>query len=441
MDALRKAEQAKRGGRLEPTPSVEVDPSPPADGATKNGTSARSPDGSGSLPDLPPLLEAATAPATLPELPAKLEQLDNQFIAETSRRPAQVRAQSSTNAARTNAGAAQAPAAPPQFLKPPVASASDATNRVAAQNAFAAKQPLTAGNRTFAIVVGSITLLAIAAIGVYFWLQLKPSNGLSSPQPVAKPGPAATAPTVTPRPATAQAELPAGREPRPEIAARPRAGSASARDIEPRMPSGAAASADPIRITSSQLKVNPALADGFEAFQAGNLLTARTEYERVLQSDPRNADALRGGAAVALREGRAADAENYYLRLLEADPQDAVAQAGLVGLGRHNDPVAAESRLKTLLATQPEAPVLHFALGNLYARQSRWSEAQQAYFKAVTGDGDNPDYLFNLAVSLDQMHQSRVAAQYYRQALAAAATRPAGFDQGKVAARLRDLQP
>jgi uncharacterized protein HemY len=96
--------------------------------------------------------------------------------------------------------------------------------------------------------------------------------------------------------------------------------------------------------------------------------------------------------------------------------------------------------LKSLLAAQPGLFSLNFALGNLYAGQGRWSEAEQAYFKAVSGDPGNPDGLFNLAVGLDQMHQSKLAANYYQRALTAAASRPAGFDQAQLKARLIELQ-
>ena len=74
------------------------------------------------------------------------------------------------------------------------------------------------------------------------------------------------------------------------------------------------------------------------------------------------------------------------------------------------DPLAAESRLKTMLAAQPEASFLHFTLGNQYAAQGRWAEAQQAYFKAFASDPEHPDFAFNLAVSLDQMHQTEARA-------------------------------
>ena len=100
----------------------------------------------------------------------------------------------------------------------------------------------------------------------------------------------------------------------------------------------------------------------------------------------------------------------------------------------------AETRLKQALSSQPDSGPLNFSLGNIYARTKRWNDAQQAYFKAVTGDPGNPDYLFNLAISLDQMRQPKLAAKYYAVALSAAESRPATFDKNQVSDRLQKLQ-
>jgi Tfp pilus assembly protein PilF len=308
------------------------------------------------------------------------------------------------------------------------------------RNAFAAKQAPGPVNRTFGLVVGALSLLAVAAIGIYFWMQLKPPPGLARQgvltvahpgQPVAPQETPAAAP-VTPAvpPPMASTGLAASTTPAREVrntaAARAQAGS--------RTDGG-------IHVATSRAAINPTLQQAYEALQAGDLAAAKAAYGRALDSEPRNIDALQALAAIALREGRSADAGSYYLRALEADPRDGAALAGLIGLNGQSDPVAGESRIKTLLAAQPDLPVLHFALGNLYARQNRWSDAQQAYFKACSGEPDNPDYLFNLAVSLDQLHQAAPAAQYYQKALTAAAARPAGFDRGQAGARLRELQP
>jgi tetratricopeptide (TPR) repeat protein len=195
-----------------------------------------------------------------------------------------------------------------------------------------------------------------------------------------------------------------------------------------------------IRITTSRLKMNPQVSSAYQAFQAGDLATAQRDYQQVLKNEPKNINALHGLAAISLRQGQYEATENLYLHILEADPRDSAAQAGLISLRGQVDPIQSESRLKNLLAGQPDSPSLNFALGNVYAQQGRWNDAQQAYFRAYSSDSENPDYQFNLAVSLDQLRQPKLALQYYQGALAAASQRPAAFDRNQVAGRVSDLQ-
>ncbi|HRD89542.1 MAG TPA: tetratricopeptide repeat protein, partial [Accumulibacter sp.] len=179
----------------------------------------------------------------------------------------------------------------------------------------------------------------------------------------------------------------------------------------------------------------------YDDWQAGRVDEAERAYEQVLRRDPRSADALLGLAAIAVRQGRYERAQNLYLRVLESDPADPTAQAALINLHGGGDGGQSESRLKTLLAAQPDSPPLHFALGNLYSRQRRWSDAQQAYFQAYALDPDNPDYLFNVAVSLDHLRQGKLALQYYRMALSAADLSRAAFDRNAARQRILELQP
>jgi tetratricopeptide (TPR) repeat protein len=179
---------------------------------------------------------------------------------------------------------------------------------------------------------------------------------------------------------------------------------------------------------------------GYTAFLSGDLARARTDYEDALREEPANRDALLGLAAIDVRTGRYEAAEAVYLNLLRADPRDAHAQAGLISLrGARMDPLVAESRVKTLLAADPQAQVLHFALGNQFALQGRWGEAQQEYFKAFAAEPDNADFAYNLAVSLDHMRQSKPALEYYQRALSLAATRAGSFDPAAARARIAQL--
>lgn len=419
MDALKKAEEAKRQ----------------SEAAAKN-------EPGGSTP--------ASDARGLPELPSRLELLDHEFTAPPAAKPEPEPA----------LAAAPAPAAKP--ARRPAAEAQE-RERAAAQNVFVAKQP--AQNRNVLIVGGLAAVLAASGIGGWVWWEMQPKGGIGpspatartapmaaapiapAPSATASPAPAAAAPTAAapvpaaPSPAeaaaTAAGEKPVAVPPALTLAEKP----AAAKPAPATAPAPAAPEPDsPIRITTSRMKVNPQVAGAYQAFLSGDLAAAQRDYQQVLKGEPKNINALHGLAAISLRQGQYEAAEDLYLRILEADPKDSAAQAGLIGLKGQVDPIQSESRLKNLLAGQPESPFLNFALGNLYAQQGRWNDAQQAYFRAYTSDSENPDYQFNLAVSLDQLRQPKLALQYYQGALAAATQRPAAFDRNQVAGRISDLQ-
>ena len=161
--------------------------------------------------------------------------------------------------------------------------------------------------------------------------------------------------------------------------------------------------------------------DAYTALRADRRADAQRAYEQLLRTEPRNIDALLGMASIATAEGRTEEATRRYLQILELDPRNALAQSGLIALVGQADPLAAESRLKQLIAREPSA-YLHFTLGNLYADQSKWAAAQQAYFQAHHLEPNNPDYAYNLAVGLEHVSQAKLALGYYRRAVELAAT-------------------
>jgi Tfp pilus assembly protein PilF len=361
------------------------------------------------------------------------------------------------------------------------------TDRVAAQKVFEAKFKEPNPKLPFYITVGVLSVFAIGT-AVYFWYQLRPPPPLvnaNPPRPAgeqppavadAKPAagvpaadsppaaqaaipglpgapaaaPAAAAPTPapapTPTPAPASSPSPAAPAPvasaPPKQGASPAAASPAAREPRAATPRAATPSTEERALTVNRAgaQVHPRVASGYAAYQAGDLMQARTDYEQALREDATNRDAALGLAAVEMRAQRYEQADAIYQRLLQANPRDPHAQAGMLALrGQALDPVQAESRVKSLLAADPEASVLHFTLGNQFAQQGRWAEAQQAYFKAYAGDPENPDYAFNLAVSLDQLRQPALALEYYRRALASAAKRSANFALDAARARVQQL--
>jgi tetratricopeptide (TPR) repeat protein len=356
--------------------------------------------------------------------------------------------------------------------------------RDAARQLFEVKEMDYNPRRPFYLTVTALATLAVG-YGVYVWWQLQPKTNYAaapvptaevasahppslpplSPEPViaqpgsttqpqapapqapgsanasgsvpAIPAPASPVPVVTPvlRPPTT-ASLP--------VRTRERSFAEPASSVTGRAYSPGAAGTDgrsnPIAITPSSLQTDPMLERAYEAVQTGDFGTARDIYQRTLQRDPVNRDALLGLAAVDMKARNFDAAEARYARLLELDPRDSHAQAALIALRGQMDPLSSESRIKTLLSIQPDAVHLHFTLGNLYAAQQRWAEAQQAYFRAYTSDPENSDYAYNLAVALDRLHQRKPALDYYERALVLYAKRPGSFERAALNARIQTLQ-
>jgi tetratricopeptide (TPR) repeat protein len=388
---------------------------------------------------------SVTAPPDqrLPELPKRLEELDDQFFAADPVLQKSIRALAATKA--------RAAEPSPTPVKAPAGNARDA-----AQNVFAVKQPAPSAGHGFAISVGIATLIASAAIGGYFYWQMQPRGGLlagpglAAPQPplAPPPAPAATlaqaAPPAPVAPLAAPLAVPATSEmavPAPPVrtapATRPAVGPAPLQGAPERV---AALPDEGIRFSSGQKTDSTAMETAHAAFMRGETDLARSIWMKTFQADARNINALHGLAAIAQLEGRPDQAAALYRRVLEVDPKDAVAHAGLLAIQAPTDARLTESRLKGLLAEQPDSPHLHFALGNLYLNDARWAEAQQAFFKAHVADPANPDYLYNLAVSLDHLHQTKLAAQHYARALDAAKSHTAAFDPAQVEERLRSLR-
>ena len=265
--------------------------------------------------------------------------------------------------------------------------------------------------------------------------------------------PAKTAPKSTPTTAplasaATSARTPAGNPAQAAATAGPQ-GRAAAEGVRTTTAASArggipVASPSNLRISRDSVPtgIDPAVAAGYAALAEGNVEVARDQYSRALASDATNRDALLGMATIALRGGNSNAAQGLYQRVLEIHPRDAYATAQLLTLRSGSEAAGAESRVKSLLANEPDkagAAPLHFALGNQMAAQNRWPEAQQAYFNAFAAEPDNPDYCFNLAVSLDHIRQPKLAFEHYARALELAQKRRPGFDVARAKARLDQL--
>ena len=455
LEALKKAEKAKEEAQRRASAAAPADSAAPAPATAEERKPVVTRD---KLPDISAQLEIVSddfGPAAAPATPAlELEPAANPAPAAAANAP----------------GAAARRGAPP----------ADEAGRATARKVFEAKFREPNPRMPFYITLGVLGLFAVGT-GVYFWIQLRPPAPLVNLDPkrpaeaaVAERAPAARAGTPSASPAAPEATIPGlpgapapsaapvapAVSPAPAAVAAPRnpvrapAAEAPERRSAPEQPKlaprplarlpatvPAAAPALPQATAArSAPQVNPYVQSGYAAYQVGDLGKARGDYEQALRDEPANRDALLGLAALDVRAGRYESAEALYLQLLAVNPRDPEAQAALLSLraGRA-DPLATESRVKSLLATEPAAPSLNFTLGNQLAQQNRWAEALEQYLKAYTADPGNADYAYNVAVGLDHLHRGREALDYYRRALTLARTRGASFDAAAAQARAAHL--
>ncbi len=181
---------------------------------------------------------------------------------------------------------------------------------------------------------------------------------------------------------------------------------------------GAAASASSLEIRSSS-RISDRdrwLREAYDAYVAGDDKRALEGYGRVLEVDPRNRNALLARAAINVQNGEAAAAIADYQALLLANPKDSLAMASLLTIANYS-PQEAETQIKLMLRDEPDSPYLNFALANAYGAQNRWQEAQAHYFTALQNNPDDPNYAYNLAVSLEHIARPKVAIAFYQRAL------------------------
>ncbi|MDO8263853.1 MAG: tetratricopeptide repeat protein [Gallionella sp.] len=333
----------------------------------------------------------------------------------------------------------------------PDAPLSSDSARSTGQNLFNAKSsaasPAFAGiNRNLLLALGGTVLLLAAGAGYVWYLGSASNNQPANPvvrapaaMPIAQQAPAVIATPVA-QPAPAMAETPPKNISAPEVvSSKPASAKQPMRTARPaaRMPSQQTRSNTPLHIEQHQAEsIDPLLNSAYLAYREGKFDLAQQLYREALRLDESNIDALLGLAVIAQRRGADNMAAHYYAQVLELNPRDAVANAGMSALTTDDN---RESRLKILLNEQQDSSSLHFALGNHYAVQERWGEAQQCYFNAYKLEPKNAGLAFNLAVSLERLGKNKLAAQHYQSALQLDPSHSEGFDHAQISQRIEEL--
>ena len=181
------------------------------------------------------------------------------------------------------------------------------------------------------------------------------------------------------------------------------------------------------------------LNEAYAAYQRGDDPLALAKYNAVLEVDPGNRNALLARAAIKIQNNQVAEAIRDYQVLLLSNPKDSLAMSSMIAVANYS-PAQSETQLKLMIRDEPNSPYLNFALGNIFGAQNRWQEAQGMYFTAFENNPDDPNYAYNLAVSLEHIAKPNVAIAYYERALSNFSKGLATFDRAVVDARLELLK-
>lgn len=179
----------------------------------------------------------------------------------------------------------------------------------------------------------------------------------------------------------------------------------------------------------------------YDALHSRDFTTAESHFQAILSDNPKNVDALNGMASIYAQQNQVDKALEHYYRALENDADNLYAYESVILLsGNQLSGESWKKELNRIIGKHPKSAVLHYALGNLYARENDWTRAQSAFFEAHLLDRQNPDYLINLAISLDHLGEYALASEYYTNALVFAESGRANFDTAAIKARLANIK-
>lgn len=156
------------------------------------------------------------------------------------------------------------------------------------------------------------------------------------------------------------------------------------------------------------------LARARELHKAGRIHEAEPVYRRILDGDPRNAEALHLLGLAAHQTGRHKEAAGLIHKALRIEPDNGKYHLNLgcaeLALGRL---ITAEAGFRRALEIDPEDAVAHFNLGNALAAAGKFEDAARAYQKAHALDPADPRPPYNMGKALYAAERFNDAAEAY----------------------------
>ncbi len=162
------------------------------------------------------------------------------------------------------------------------------------------------------------------------------------------------------------------------------------------------------------------LAKARELHKAGHIHEAEQVYRRIIESEPRNAEALHLLGLAAHQTGRHQEAATLIHAALRIEPDCGKYHLNLgcaeLALGRF---MTAEAGFRRALEIDPEDATAQFNLGNALAAAGKFEDAAKAYQKAHRLDPADPRPPYNMGKALYAVERFTEAAEAYALAIQA----------------------
>ncbi len=153
--------------------------------------------------------------------------------------------------------------------------------------------------------------------------------------------------------------------------------------------------------------------------ESGDFQAAEQMYQRVLQQQPQNADALQLLGLIALQQNQPISAIRLISRAIDARPDVPFfhRHLGDAYAAVHNFKNASDS-YRRALQIDPDSAETHFSLAKLLAEQTHFDEAETHYRAAIELRPDFAEANNNLGVVLKHLGQFDASVACYERALA-----------------------
>ena len=182
---------------------------------------------------------------------------------------------------------------------------------------------------------------------------------------------------------------------------------------------------------------------GYDALVRGDFDTALGFYELALQDEPGSILSQLGRASALHKLERYAEAGAAYQAVLQTDPKNREALTNLTAIIGQSSPAEAVRRLQDLEREHPNFSPIKAQIGLAQARLGNNTQAVRALSRAANMAPENVMYQYNLAVTLDRMGRGAQAMTAYERTIAAliqTGSTPQGLSRQAVEQRLNFLR-